>query len=141
MASKKLWKCPKCGREFARKGQWRSHSSLSVDALFEGKPQELRETFGKIIQRLQDDGSIVRVDASKSSVNLAGRSHFGGVRVLKDGLDVGFVLDRKITNPRIRKTQKITNTIFAHNVTLKKPSDVDPELMSWLKEAYSLRKN
>jgi hypothetical protein len=141
MASKQLWKCPECGREFSRKGQWHSHSSLPVDALFSGKPKQLREIFDKIVHELQKDGSVIRVDASKSSINLAGRSHFGGVHVLKDSLDIGFILDRKINNRRIRKIQQITNNIFAHNVTVEKPSDVDHELISWLKEAYSLRKS
>jgi hypothetical protein len=111
-----------------------------MDAQFAGKPKQLRDIFDSILNGLQKDGSEVRVDASESSINLAGRSHFGGARVLKDNLDIGFILDRKINNPRIRKTQEITNNIFAHTVKLKKPSDVDPELMSWLKEAYSLRK-
>ncbi len=141
MASKQLWKCPKCGRAFARKGQWHSHSNVSTDALFTGEPKRLREILDSILHGLQKDGSEVRVDASKSSINLAGRSHFGGVRVLKDSLDVGFILDRKINNSRIRKTQEITNNIFAHTVKLKTLSDVDLELMSWLREAYSLRKS
>jgi len=112
-----------------------------VDALFTGKPKQLREIFDKIIQELQKDGSVIRMDASGSSVNLAGRSHFGEVRVFKDSLDIGFILERKINNRRIRKIQQIADTIFAHNVTVEKPSDVDLELISWLKEAFSLRKS
>jgi len=88
MFSKRPWKCPRCGREFARKGQWHSHASLSVDNMFDRKPKRLKEIFDQVLRELQNNGSVVRVDAVKSSINFAGKSHFGGVRVLKDSLNL-----------------------------------------------------
>ena len=85
-------------------------------------------------RKLRQNGPV-RVDAVKSGINLAGKSHFGEVHVLRDSLNLTFVLNRKIDNPRIRRVQKITEKTYTHNVNLKEPSDVDEELLNWLNEA------
>jgi hypothetical protein len=106
-----------------------------VDDHFKNKPEKLRRTFDLILRDLEKIGSV-RVDAVKSGINLAGKSHFGGVHVLKDSISVGFLLNRKVVNLRISKVQKITYKIYAHTVNLREPSDVDAELLNWLKEAF-----
>ncbi len=40
-----LWRCPKCGREFARHNQGHSCVSTSVDDHFRGKAYGLRVAF------------------------------------------------------------------------------------------------
>jgi hypothetical protein len=109
--------------------------------MFVGKPPKLKEIFDTVLRELQRDGSAVRVDAVKSSINLAAKSHFGGIRVLKDSLNVGFVLKRRVENPRITKIQDLGHNTFAHMVSVRELGDIDKELLGWLKEAYSLRKS
>jgi hypothetical protein len=109
--------------------------------MFVGKPPKLKKIFDSILRELQRDGPIIRVDAVKSSINLAGKSHFGGIRVLKDSLNIGFILKRRVENPHVTKIQDLGHNTFAHIVNVRELGDVDKELLGWLKEAYSLRKS
>jgi hypothetical protein len=130
-----FWKCPRCGRQFLRKGQVHSCVFFPIDYHFDNKPAKLKKIFDLVLQELRKNGPL-RVDAVKSGINLAGKSHFGEVHVLRDRLNLGFVMSRKIDNPRIRRVQKITDRTYFHTVNLKELSDIDAQLLNWLKEAY-----
>ncbi|MBI3680460.1 MAG: hypothetical protein HY235_08690 [Acidobacteria bacterium] len=132
----KLWPCPTCKRKFAKQNQWHSCQPVSIDAHFKGKPAEVRTLFEQLSAKLRSFGSF-RMDAVKSSINLVSKHHFGGVRVLKDGLHVGFILSHPLNHPRILRTQRITPTIYGHRVKLTRAEDLDAELLSWLREAHS----
>src|SRR3989337_1877277 len=121
MSSRRFWKCPNCGRYFRKKGQMHSCVSVSVEEHFKNKPAKLRSIFDLILRELGKNGTV-RVDAVKSGINFAGESHFGGVQVLKDNISLGFLLDRKVENPRIRRVQKITETTYVHTVNLRELS-------------------
>lgn len=134
-----FWRCTKCGRRFAKRNQWHSCVSHSIKNHFRGKPEYLRRIFDRLVARLRRLGAV-RVDAVKSSINLASKSHFGAVRVLKNSLNLGFLLDRKVESQRILRTEKVGERRFGHSVKLSRLEDVDEQLMEWMKEAYSLSK-
>jgi hypothetical protein len=46
--------------------------------------------------------------------------------------------DRKLTSPRIHKTERVSARRFHQEVKLTSPVEVDDELIGWLKEAYAL---
>jgi len=133
---KSLWTCPNCRRKFAKENQWHSCRPTSVDAHFKGKPAHLKPLFEELCAKLRAFGAF-RTDAVKSSINLVSTHHFGGVRVQKDGLRVGFVLSHPVEHPRILRTEKITPTIWAHHVKIAGTDDLDAELLAWLKEAHA----
>lgn len=82
----------------------------------------------------------IRVDAVKSSINIAATSHFAGVRVLGSSLNLGFILDTPLEDERIRRTQKLSETSWGHTVKLAQKEDVGAQLLAWLKRAHSLRR-
>jgi hypothetical protein len=133
-----LWRCPTCGREFRAKNQWHSCVSYTIDGHFEGKPPELREAFDRLVAALQELGPV-RVDAVKSSINLAGRAHFGAVRVQKNCLRVGFLLARELDDSRIAGRERLRPALVGHWVRVRSPADVDGQLLGWLGEAYALK--
>jgi hypothetical protein len=133
---KALWECPTCRRKFAKENQWHSCRPVSVDTHFKGKPADLKALFEEFCARLRTCGPL-RTDAVKSSINLVSTHHFGGVRVQKDGLRVGFLLSRPVEHPRILRTEKITPTIWAHHVKITGTEDLDTDLLAWLKEAHA----
>lgn len=135
MAQKPLWRCSVCGREFAKFKQWHSCRPVPVDSHFEGKPQGLRKLFDHLCRELKRFGPL-RIDAVKSGINLIPKHHMGGVRVLKDRLQVGFLLSRRVEGPRIIRTQKVGPAAHTHAVDLSSKPELDNELLSWLKEAY-----
>jgi hypothetical protein len=90
-----------------------------------------------LIKELEKFGPL-RVDAVRTSINLIAKHHLGGVRALRDGLRVGFVLERKLTDRRILRSEWVGRVRYAHSVRLTSPEEVDAQLLSWLKEAYEL---
>ena len=136
--SKQLWKCPTCGRSFAKRNQWHSCLARTVDHHFRGKDPRLRRTYESLIARLRELGPL-RVDAVKSSINLASKYHFGGVTVRRDYLRLGFLSDGVIEDRRIIRKQRVSPRRVGHSVILRSPSDVDDRLIRWLKRAHSLQ--
>ena len=135
MTRKALWRCPACSREFVKPRQWHSCNPVSVDSHFEGKEDGLRGLFDELCKRLREFGPL-RVDAVRSGINLIPKHHMGGVRVLKDRLHVGFLLNRRIDHPRISRGPRVGPSAFIYAVNVAKKDEFDPELLSWLKEAY-----
>jgi hypothetical protein len=80
----------------------------------------------------------LRVDAVKTSINLIAKHHLGGARVLKNGLQIGFVLGRKLADRRILRSEWVGGSKYAHSVRLTSPGEVDAQLLGWLREAYEL---
>jgi hypothetical protein len=133
-----LWVCPTCGRQFATPKQWHSCLATAVGAHFAGKAPWLRECFDALVAEIERWGPL-RVDAVKTSINLAARAHFAGVAVQKEALAVGFVLARKVDDPRIARHEDLGGRWTGHRVRIAKPSDLDAQLLNWLKEAYALK--
>ena len=132
-----FWRCSECEREFRLENQWHSCVRRSVEDHFEGKPEEVRRTFVRLVGELERLGPI-RVDAVKSGINIAGRAHFAGARPQKDGLRVGFLLGRRLEHPRVLRAEWVGGRVYAHSVKLAREEDLD-ELLGWLAEAYELK--
>ncbi|PYP89043.1 MAG: hypothetical protein DMF61_04935 [Blastocatellia bacterium AA13] len=133
-----MWKCPECEREFAKRNQSHSCDSRSAVDHFLNKDPYLREAYEHLIGTLRTLGPL-RVEAVKSAINFAAKFNFAAVRVAGDHLRVEFLLDHLIKSDRITKTERLSPTKIAYHVAVKSPSDVDRELIGWLKEAYTLR--
>ncbi|MEO8609439.1 MAG: DUF5655 domain-containing protein [Chloroflexota bacterium] len=111
----------------------------SVDPLFEGKPQELRTTFDLLVNQLRQFGEI-RVAPKQTSIHLEKNSGFAGVHPRKTCFNLEFRTDYKIDHPRITRVQQLSARRFEHTVKLERESDVDEQLLMWLKDAYELSK-
>jgi hypothetical protein len=131
-----LWQCPKCGRLFANKGQSHSCISYSIYDHFQGKPASLRQTFDFLLTRISQFGPF-RTDSVKSAINITARFHFVMLYVLRNSLKLEFALDRKLNSERITKTQKLGANRYSYFVKVADKEDIDDQLLSWLKEAYS----
>ena len=133
------WKCPTCGREFAKSKQYHSCQVHTVDEHFRGKDPERRQTYDVLVKRLREFGPV-RVDAVKSMIHFfASKSCFGGVTVKKNHLRMGFVCDTEIKDERIMTTQRIGPNRVAHSVKLSSSTDVDKRLITLVKRAYTLQ--
>lgn len=132
----KLWKCPRCEREFARRDQSHSCVVISLDDHFRGKPEKLRAVFNHLLDALRRDGAV-RVDAVQSAINLADQFHFAMVYVQRKGLKVEFALDRRVDDRRVIRTQRLSPRRILHFVRVAREDDIDPQLLRWLREAQA----
>jgi hypothetical protein len=123
-----MWVCPRCGRQFRNKNQWHSCIRFKVEDHFIGKPERLLLIFNFLLEKLRTFGPV-RVDAVKTGINLGARAHFAGVQVRKGWLNVGFVLDRVVSDPKIMRVTEITETSFQHRVRVFDENDIDEQLI------------
>jgi hypothetical protein len=134
----RLWKCPECGREFARPKQWHSCAVKGLDAHFRGRDPHLRKVFDVLVSKLERIGPV-KVDPVKTSINLTAGRHFGGVTVRGTYLRVGFFAPERIVDPRIVHFERLGPSKFGHSVVIESVADIDPQLMAWLAAAYWMR--
>jgi hypothetical protein len=84
-------------------------------------------------------GPDIDVDPGKSYLSLrrAGKK-FAIVQVTTDRLDVGIKLGDEPAGDRLEAAGN-WNAMVTHRVRLHDPSDLNPELIAWLKRAYASR--
>jgi hypothetical protein len=111
----------------------------SVDTLFEGKDPQAKATYQRLISALQEFGSI-NVTPKQTSIHLEKNSGFAGVHPRKSYFNLEFRTDYKIDDPRITRLQQLSARRFEHTVKLQNESEIDDQLLKWLKDAYDLSK-
>jgi len=58
----------------------------------------------------------------------------------KDYINLELHLNYKLTNKRIGKVEQASPNRFHHTIKLTSEQDIDKELLTWLKQAYELKK-
>jgi Domain of unknown function (DUF5655) len=131
-----LWTCPDCGRSFVTPRMWHACARHTVDEHFTGKPPATRELFDAYVGFVRRIGDFV-VDPGKTRIAFQNRARFAGVRrVRRDGLVIGFWLKRPIASPRFLRVEHIPPGDWVYSLLLRSPEELDPELETWLREAY-----
>jgi hypothetical protein len=133
-----LWTCPRCRRRFKNRNQAHSCGRYTVERLLDGKPPEVVELYDRLAGLIQHCGRVV-VAPTKTRVLFKVRTVFASVAVSKIGLDVVFVLGRRLKHGRIKKAQAEYPGIV-HVLRIGKAGDLDADLAGWLQEAYDHRK-
>lgn len=110
---------------------------LTVDALFIGKDQVVRDTYARLLSALGELGPFT-VEPKKTSIHLVNKSGFAGVHPRKGYMYLNLRTERPLENPRIAKREQVSKSRYHNEVKLATPDDVDDELREWLKEAYEL---
>ena len=75
----------------------------------------------------------------KTSINLVSKYHFAAIRVRKDHLRIGFISDTAIEDDRIVRTEQVGPSRVAYVLRLRNLTDVDAQLLAWLKRSYALQ--
>ena len=94
--------------------------------------------FDRIVGHLSKLGSV-RMDAVKTSINLAAKSHFAGVTPLKNSINISFIYDKDLDDPRIVNTIKLSDSSYAYRIKLISVEDIDDQFLGWLEYAYNLK--
>lgn len=132
-----LWRCPKCGHRFVTANLWHSCVNYRLSDHFRGKPVALRKTFDRYVAAARQYGPVT-VYAQKTRIVMQRRVRFAGAVVRKDWLDATMWLKRRITHPRLVKTESFGRLGYGHHFRLCDPQDVDPLLVELLGEAYAV---
>ena len=112
-------------------------SQFSVASHFAGKEPTTRKIYDRLLQTSEKFGAVIE-DPKKTSIHLVNKTAFAGVATRKNAIVLTIKSDRKISSPRIHKTEQASARRFHHEVKLTSPAEVDKELTGWLKAAYEL---
>lgn len=77
-------------------------------------------------------------EPKKTSIHLVHTVGFAGVHPRKSYLILNLRTDYPLDNPRITKSEQVSKNRFHNEVKLTSSSQIDEELLGWLKDAYVL---
>lgn len=104
---------------------------------FKDKPTDRRETFDRYVEAARTYGPIT-VYAQKTRIVMQGRVRFAGAVVRKNWLDASMWLKRRITHPRLERTELFGALGYGHHFRLYAPEDIDGALVDLLGAAYAI---
>ncbi len=139
MTHGQMWKCPKCGRKFARARQ--AHSCQVVplkDHLVKATP-ETRRIYDAIMAAIRECGPV-QVAPTKAGVNLLSGSgtSLGGLTVHRGYVNLGLVQLEEIRSPRVTWMLRLSARSVAHRIRVSSVQEVDAELRGWIRTAYEV---
>ena len=115
----------------------RNTGQFTVRDHFDGKDPAVRKLYDKLLEVLHRMGPVIE-DPKRTSIHLVRRTAFAGVATRKDHILLTIKSDDKRVSPRVQKTEQVSPGRFHLEVKLLTPSDIDSELISWLRESYEL---
>jgi hypothetical protein len=110
---------------------------FSVESHFENKDAAVRKIYEGLLKSAKKFGPVSE-EPKKTSIHLMNQTAFAGVATRKSALVLTIKSDRKLSSPRIHKSEQTSANRFHHEVKLASPAEVDAELVQWLKDAYAL---
>lgn len=136
MTARKLWTCPKCGRQFVNRNMPHSCGHYSVKEFLNGKSPSAIALYKRFVALLRDCGPV-RLAPAKTRIGFQVRMIFAAVNKLDHrGLDVHIVLTRRVESPRFRRIESLTTRCHVHHFRVAALSELDDEVKHWLQEAY-----
>lgn len=111
-------------------------NGFTVESHFVGK-EATRKIYERLLKTSRKFGAVVE-DPKKTSIHLNHKTAFAGIATRKTAIILTLKSDRRLSSPRIHKSEQTSASRFHHEVRLTSPADVDAELTRWLKAAYEL---
>jgi len=115
----------------------KTNNGFTVRSHFIGKDPITRQTYDQLLKRVADFGPVVE-EPKKTSIHLVNVTAFAGVTTRRSAIVLTIKSDRKLSSPRIQKSEQVSANRFHHELRLSSPRDVDKELVKWLKDGYEL---
>lgn len=112
---------------------------IDLESHFVNKQQNVIDTY-KMLQDEVTKFESIRINPVKNAILFTAKSHFLAVKPKKAWLDIEFVLDKKTEGFPIHKSVQATKTKWAHFMRLESLEEVDEQLLSWIRKAYSVCK-
>src|SRR6267142_2133729 len=114
-----------------------STNGFTVRSHFEGKDAAVQNIYDGLLKSTRKFGPVAE-EPKKTSIHLMNQTAFAGVATRKSALVLTIKSDRKLSSPRIHKSEQTSARRFHHEMKLASPAEVDAELLRWLKDAYEL---
>ena len=110
---------------------------MSLETHLEKASSDVRDAYDAIDRALGDCGAYRSVP-TKTQITLLADTSFGTITIRRRWINLGFMLDRELTDPRIIRALHHSAKRYAHTVRVSTAADVDAQLQEWLRESYAL---
>lgn len=130
----KLWKCPKCGRQFERHGQSHSCRPFPLEQHFLGKPAG-RLLYEKFKEAVKKQVGSFKIESLECCIHFVSTFTFAAVKIFKEKIRVDFSLSRKIKSKRINQYVQMSAHRYLYVIDIMYEDEIDNELMEWIQEA------
>jgi hypothetical protein len=114
-----------------------STNSFTVKSHFESRDASVGQIYDRLLKATGKFGPVTE-EPKKTSIHLMNQTAFAGVVTRKSALVLTIKSDRKLSSPRLHRSEQTSANRFHHEVKLTSPAEVDAELVQWLKDAYAL---
>ena len=114
-----------------------NRNEAALEAHFAGKDPTVKKIYDHLLKHSRKFGSVTE-EAKKTSIHLVNKTAFAGVATRKIAVVLTIKSDRKLSSPRIHKSEQTSAHRFPHEVKLTSATDVDSEILAWLKNAYAM---
>lgn len=135
--NRKLWVCPDCGRQFVSANRNHSCGRYSLEDHFAGNEPIVRELYDHLFGTLKQFGPV-KAFPVKTRIIFQAEVQFAAAMPRRHWLDGYFWLRRQAVHPRIYKLEMGIFRDYGHIFRLKRPDDLDEDLVDLLHEAYIL---
>ena len=132
-----LWICPDGGRQFVSVNRNHSCGRYSLADHFAGKEPIVRELYDQLFEALKQFGPV-RALPVKTRIVFQAEVQFAAAMPRKCWLDGYFWLRRQAEHARVHKLEMGIFRDYGHTFRLKRPDDLDKDLIDLLHEAYLL---
>ncbi|MEW6157339.1 MAG: DUF5655 domain-containing protein [Verrucomicrobiota bacterium] len=133
-APHKLWRCPKCGREFANAGQWHSCGRFTEGDYLEGKRPSVMAVYRRLRDTLKEIAPIT-VSPTKTMICFKLQSTVVAVQLKSRWVEGSVLLGERIDSPRFLKVVAHSSRSFAHRFRLHTAGEIDSEFKRFLRAA------
>ena len=113
-----------------------SNADDLIAAQYSGAKSQLKPIYDELLAAVQKFGSDVEVAPKKAYVSLRRKKQFACFQPsTATRMDVGINLKKTAQTSRLELSGSF-NSMVSHRVRVTKKSEVDKELISWLRQAY-----
>jgi len=129
------WICPSCKRKFKNKNQSHSCVQRTAEDIFKHKSNRLQEIYDIIHKELIALDNV-QISFVQNAIIISSKSTFLAIKPKREWLDIEFLLDKEIDEFPVYKTARVSKNRIAHFIRVGDKSEVDAQLIGWLKDAY-----
>lgn len=132
-----MWRCRKCGRQFANRNQTHACGRHPLAAHFEDRAPAIRGIYDAFVAALRDIGRVI-VLPEKTRIAFQVRMSFAQLTPRARWVDGHLVLARRVNDPLFRRVDTISARNHVHFFRLASAADVTPRLRRFMREAYAV---
>jgi hypothetical protein len=116
-----------------------SMDTAAIDRLFDKRPPQVRVLYNHLLEALRQFGPVEEI-AKERVIHLGTTRPFAEIQPRDYGFNLEFRVAYNLTEPRIFRQLQLSAHRFGHTVKIESESDIDGQLLAWLKDAYELSK-